>query len=123
MSGTSSLWAARQDHWYNEADMKNHPHCYHIDFAHETETCCWCSDERRLKFGQGQFDRDVGMTTPLLSTWWWRYNPKMVDLCQQVISRSGKSKAAHGPHGIHDGPSIEYADEEQCSGVSPDPWA
>jgi hypothetical protein len=28
--------------------MKNHPHCYHIDFAYETETRCWCSDMRKL---------------------------------------------------------------------------
>ena len=83
--------------------MKDHPHCYHIDFAHETETCCWCSEERKLRFGQGQFDRDVGMATPLLSTWWWRYNPKMVGLYQQVIKQSGTPRTAHGPYGIHHG--------------------
>ena len=103
--------------------MKSHPHCYHIDFAHETETCCWCSDARKLKFGQGQFDRDVGMTTPLLSTWWWRYNPKMVSLYLQVIKQSGTPRTAHGPYGIHGGLSIEYADEDPCSGVSPHPCA
>jgi len=56
--------------------MKDHPHCYHINFACETETCC-CSDSRKLRFGQGYFDLDVATATPLLSVWWWRYNPKM----------------------------------------------
>ena len=94
--------------------MKDHPHCYHINFAHETETCCWCCDIRKLKFGQGYFDLDVGMTTPLLSVWWWRYNPKMYGMYQQ-IKRSGTPEIAHGPYGIHEGLFVEYADEEPCS--------
>jgi hypothetical protein len=94
--------------------MKDHPHCYHINFACETETCCWCSDIRKLKFGQGYFDLDVAMATPLLSVWWWRYNPKMYGM-YQLIKRSGTPGISHGPHGIHDGLSVEYADEEPCS--------
>ena len=103
--------------------MKNHPHCYHIDFAHETEICCWCSDIRKLDFGQGQFDRDVGMATPLVSTWWWRYNPKMVRLYRHIMDQSGTPRIEHGPHGIHNSLSVEYTDEEPCSGVSPHPCA
>jgi len=38
-----------------------------------------------------------------------------------IIKQSGTPKTAHGPHGIPDGVSIEYADEEPCSGVSLDP--
>jgi hypothetical protein len=94
--------------------MKDHPHCYHINFACETETCCWCSDIRKLKFGQGYFDLDVAMATPLLSVWWWRYNPKMYDMYQR-IKRLGTPRISHGPYGIHDGLSVEYADEEPCS--------
>ena len=94
--------------------MKDHPHCYHINFAHETETCCWCCDIRKLKFGQGYFDLDVGMTTPLLSVWWWRYNPKMYALYQH-LQQFGTPKVAHGPYGIRDGLFVEYADEELCS--------
>jgi len=94
--------------------MKDRLHCYHINFAHETETCCWCCDIRRLKFGQGYFDLDVGMANPLLSVWWWRYNPKMYGIYQQ-IKQSGTPEIAHGPHRIHEGLFVEYADEEPCS--------
>jgi hypothetical protein len=103
--------------------MKNHPHCYHIDFAHETETCCWCSDMRKLDFGQGQFDRDIGMATPLVSTWWWRYNPKMMHLYRHITDQSGTPRTVHGPHRIPNSLSVEYGGEEICSGVSPDPCA
>ena len=94
--------------------MKDRPHCYHINFAQETETCCWCSHIRKLKFGQGYFDLDVGMTNPLLSVWWWRYNPKMYGMYQQ-IKRSGTPEIEHGPYSIHEGLFVEYADEEPCS--------
>lgn len=94
--------------------MKDRPHCYHIDFAHETETCCWCSDIRKLKFGQGYFDLDVGMATPLLSVWWWRYNPRMWATYQH-IKQSGTPATVHGLYGFHQGLSVEYADEEACS--------
>jgi hypothetical protein len=94
--------------------MEDHPHCYHINFATETETCCWCSDIRKLKFGQGHLDRDVGMTIPLVSVWWWRYNPKMYALYEHV-KQFGTPEIAHGPYGIHDGSFVEYADEDPCS--------
>jgi len=94
--------------------MRDRPHCYHINFAHETERCCWCSDTRKLKLGQGYFDRDVGMATPLVSVWWWRYNPKMYGIYEH-IKQFGTHMTAHGPHGIHDGLFVEYADEDPCS--------
>ena len=118
MTGIIERGAAVQADGHEEADMKNHPHCYHIDFAHETETCCWCSDERKLDFGQGQFDLDVTLDTPLVSIWWWRYNPKMVRLYRQTMDQSGTPKTEHGPHGIRNSLSVEYPDEEPCSGVS-----
>ena len=96
--------------------MKDRTHCYHIDFAHETETCCWCSDMRKLGFGQGQFDRDIGMTTPLLSVWWWRYNPKMYRLYQHIKEQPATARTTHGPYGIGDSLSVEYADGEPCAG-------
>jgi hypothetical protein len=94
--------------------MKDHLHCYHVNFAQETETCCWCSIIRKLKFGQGQFDLDVGMATPLLSVWWWRYNPKMYAMYQH-IKQFGTPKMAHGPYSLDDGLFLEYADEDTCS--------
>ena len=101
--------------------MDNHPHCYHIDFAHETETCCWCCDKRKLDFGQGQFDLDIGMDTPLLSIWWWRYNPKMVHLYRHIQDQSSAPGAKHGPHRVPNSLSLEYAGEDPCSGISADP--
>ncbi len=99
--------------------MKDHPHCYHIDFSQETETCCWCSGCRRLDFGQGYFGHDTGMTTPLLSVWWWRYNAKMYDLYQHIREQSGTPRDAHGPYAIHGSIWVEYTDERPCSGDPP----
>ena len=99
--------------------MNNRPHCYHIDFAHEAEICCWCSNKRKLDFGQGQFDLDVRMATPLVTIWWWRYNTKMVSLYQHIMSEAGTRKTEHGPHGIPDSLSVEYPGEECCAGISP----
>ena len=103
--------------------MKNHPHCYHVDFAHGTETCCWCSEVRKLDFGQGQFDLEVPTDAPLVAIWWWRYNPKMVRLYRHIMDQPGTPKSEHGPHGTQDGVSIEYPDEAPCPGVSLDPCA
>jgi hypothetical protein len=33
----------------------------------------------------------------------------------QQIKRSGTPEIAHGPHRIHEGLFVEYADEEPCS--------
>jgi len=98
--------------------MKNHPHCYHVDFAHGTETCCWCSEVRKLDFGQGQFDLEVTTDAPLVAIWWWRYNPKMVRLYRHIMDQSGTPKSEHGPHGSRNSLSVEYPDEAPCSGVS-----
>jgi hypothetical protein len=93
--------------------MKDLLHCYHIDFTHETETCCWCSASRKLRFGQGHFDRDVGMTSPLISIWWWRYNGKMYDIYQRIM-QSGTPEIRHGSYRMHQDLFVEYADEQPC---------
>ena len=103
-----------------EGDMKDHPHCYHIDFAHETETCCWCSGRRKLDFGQGYFGRDPSMTTPLLSVWWWRYNTKMYGLYRHLREQPATPGASHGPYGSGNSLTIEYDGEGPCPGAAPD---
>jgi hypothetical protein len=123
MNGIIRRGATTQADAREQVEMKAHPHCYHVDFAHETETCCWCSGVRKLDFGQGQFDLDVGTATPLVSIWWWRYNPKMMRLYRHVMDHPGTAKTEHGPHRIADSLSVEYPDEEPCSSIPVNPCA
>ncbi len=99
----------------------DHRHCFHVDFARGTETCCWCSNEKKLDFGQGQFDLEVTGSIPLVAIWWWRYNPKMVRLYRQIVDQSGTPKTEHGPYGLPNGPFVEDSEERLSSGVAPGP--